>query len=172
MAAFLENSLRVNIEFLRASGGRSGRVIRFNHTPDIVPGQLQGRVSPEDWRAFMTDVDVLAKHHPYVGKPGAKQVCGWAACFAIGAAVGLYSVNPDAGDYGVWQEEVQAAIAKHQPMFQAAGCSASLQRKQEYFIQIDVDPSKAPAVPVAVGVPPPQGKPGQPPPSPFQSTAP
>ena len=172
MAAFQETSLRVNIEFLRASAGRSGRVIRFNHTPDIVPGQLQGRITPGDWSLFMADVDALAKTHPYIQKPSAKQVGTWACCFAIGAVVGLCVVDPDAGDYHVWEEEVRAVLAKHQALFQNAGCMLSLVRRRDYFIQIDIDPSKAPAVPVAMGVPPPAGKPGQPPASPFEAVAP
>ena len=169
----MESSLRVNVEFLRAAGkGRTGRVIRFNHSPDIIPGQLQGRLSPGDWSLFMADVDTLAKHHPYVQKPSAKQVGVWAACFAIGAAVGLCVVDPDAGDYGVWQTEVEAVIAKHKEMFDRAGCQVTLQRRRDYWIQIDLDPTKGPLVPVAVGPAPPPGKPGKPPPSPFETVGP
>jgi hypothetical protein len=172
MAAFQETSLRVNIEFLRASAGRAGRIIRFNHTPDIVPGQLQGRITPGDWSAFMSDIDGLAKSHPYIQKPNAKQVGMWAACFAIGAVVGLCVVDPDAGDYNVWEAEVRTVIDKHQPLFQGAGCNLSLVRRRDYWIQIDIDPAAGPAIPVAMGVPPPPGKPGQPPASPFETVAP
>lgn len=155
MAAFQENSLRVNVEFLRSSQARVGRVIRFNHTPEIVPPQLQGRLHPDEWRAFMADLDTLAKHHPYVQTPGAKDYGKWAACFAIGAVVGLFCVNGDAGDYGQWQSEAQGVVQRHQAMFQQAGCALSLQRGREFWMQIDVDPNKAPAVPVAAGAPPP-----------------
>lgn len=169
----MESSLRVNVEFLRAAGrGRTGRVIRFNHSPDIIPGQLQGRLSPGDWSLFMADVDTLAKHHPYVQRPSAKQVGVWAACFAIGAAVGLCVVDPDAGDYVAWEAEAQAVLVKHAEMFERAGCKLSLQRRRDYYIEIDIDPTKAPAVPIAVGSPPPGGKPGRPPPSPFETVAP
>lgn len=170
MAAFRETSQRVNIEFLRASQPRVGRVIRFNHSPEIVPSQLLGRLAPLDWRAFMADVDILAKHHPYVQKPGAQQAAGWAACFAIGSVVGLFCVNPDAGDYGGWSQEVHGVLNKHQQVFEQAGCNVSLQGGRDHWIQIDVDPFKAPAVPVASGMPPSMSmKPGQPPPSPFAS---
>ena len=170
MAALMENSLRVNVEFMRSSG-QGGRLIRFNHTPDIVPGQLQGRVSPQDWHAFMMDADALAKSHPYVGKPGAKKICGWAACFAIGSVVGLMRVDPDGGDYSVWYQEAAAVVAKHQPMFEKAGCMVSLQNRRDQWLQIDIDPNRSPFMPVVgYGVPPPAGPPGQPPSSPFEST--
>jgi hypothetical protein len=171
MAAFRETTQRVNIEFLRASASGAGRIIRFNHSPEIVPPQLIGRLSHLDWRAFMADVDLLAKHHPYVQKPGAKQAAGWAACFAIGSVVGLFCVNPDAGDYGGWSQEVHAVLNKHRHTFEQAGCSLSLQGGRDHWIQIDIDPLKVPSMPVPSVMPPTgvAGKPGQPPPSPFAS---
>lgn len=120
----------------------------------------------------MSDVDALAKTHPYIQKPNAKQVGMWAACFAIGAVVGLCIVEPDAGDYNVWEEEVRAVISKHQVPFQNGGCMLSLVRRRDYWIQIDIDPSRVSAIPVVMGKPPPAGKPGQPPPSPFETVAP
>ena len=119
----------------------------------------------------MADVDALAKIHPYIQKPNAKQVGKWAACFAIGAVVGLCIVDPDAGDYNVWEEQVRGVLSKHQGLFQKAGCVLSLVRRRDYWIQIDIDPT-VPPVFVAIGNPPPAGPPGQPPASPFETVAP
>lgn len=45
----------------------------------------------------MADVGQLSLRHPYSETPGAKDVCTWAACFGLGALVGLFCINPDAG---------------------------------------------------------------------------
>ena len=59
---------------------------------------------------------------------GAKQMCTWAACFGLGAIVGLFCMSPDAGDYGVWQAEAQQLVDRWAPGFAQAGCTLSLQR--------------------------------------------
>lgn len=182
MAAFQEHQFRVNVEFLRASQSKVGRVIRFNHRGDVLPPQLANRMSLQTWyvvylylynlpsklslnfevflelsrrQSFMTDVDALAKTHPYVQKPKAKDYGKWAACFAVGAVVGLFCVNPDSGDYGVWEQEANAVIQKHQAAFAEAGCAIGLRKGRDYHIQIDIDPS-------AIVTPPVQGD-GKPP---------
>lgn len=168
MAAFRETSLRVNIEFLRASQPGVGRVIRFNHSPAIIPSQLLGRVSLEEWQRFMTDVDTLAKHHPYVQPPEARHMVSWAGCFAIGSVLGLFCINPDAGEYGGWLQEAATVLSLHKPIFDRAGCTVALLGGRDHWIQIDIDPSR-PWVPVVAEGAPVVLKPGQVPPSPFAS---
>lgn len=45
----------------------------------------------------MEDAGQLSLHHPFTAKPSAKDYCNWAACFGLGAVVGLFCINPDAG---------------------------------------------------------------------------
>jgi hypothetical protein len=59
MAAFQESQFRCNLEFLRSSKPGIGRVIRFNHGPDAVPPQLQGRLSLEAWQVHAVTFFVL-----------------------------------------------------------------------------------------------------------------
>lgn len=92
-----ENQFRANIEFLRSTSGRS-RIIKLNHRPDVVPPQLAFRLHPAFWAAFMADVGQLSLHHPYSQSPKAKDMCTWAACFGLGAVVGLFCISPDAGE--------------------------------------------------------------------------
>jgi hypothetical protein len=56
------------------------------------------------------------------------QVCSGPA----GAVVGLFCVNPDGGDYGVWTAEAQQLVGKWAPAFGQAGCGLSLQRTRYY----------------------------------------
>ena len=97
----------------------------------------------------MTDVDSLAKGHPYVAKPKAKDYGKWSLSFLVGAVVGLFCINPDAGDYGEWENKAQSVIYKYFPAFSQAGCQISLQNHgRNYWIQIDIDPKGVPADPV------------------------
>ena len=141
MAAFQETPYRVNVEFLRASQPGVGRVIRFNHRPDTLPPQLVGRVPLEVWAAFMADVDLLAKHHPYVQRPTAKHYGKWAACFALGSVIGVFCANPDAGNQQEWDSEAAGVVARHQPAFAASTCMLSMQGGRERWLQIDVAPT-------------------------------
>lgn len=141
MGSNYETSVRVIVEFRRSSESGVGRVIRFNHGPDMLPSQLIGRVAKSTWHAFMIEVDLLAQHHPYVQRPGAKDVGGWAACFALGSVVGVCCVNPDAGDYGEWEEEARNVVHRFQGQFRKGGCLLSLQKSTNYWMQIDIDPN-------------------------------
>jgi hypothetical protein len=49
------------------------------------------------WQQFMEEVGQLSLRHPYVARPSAKNYCTWAACFGLGAVVGLFCISPDAG---------------------------------------------------------------------------
>lgn len=148
--AYYENQFRVNVEFLRSSQPRVGRVIRLNHKGDLIPPQLQGRLSPDIWAAFMNDVTQLAAKHPYTQSPSGGQVCNWAACFALGSILGFFCVDPDGGDYGTWTSEVNQLLQRFAPAFGQAGCGLSLQRnRREYYIQIDLDPNFAMGQPFA-----------------------
>jgi len=104
----------------------------------------------------MNDVDTLARSHPYVQRPEAKHYAKWAGCFALGSVVGVCCVDPDAGDYGAWEQEVARVIQKNRKIFDEAGCMISIQHGRDYWLQIDIDPNRAPAVPVAAGTPPPK----------------
>ena len=52
-----------------------GRKIVLKHSAKALPPQLYGRVSPEAWAAFMTDVEQLALSHPYTAPPTAACCC-------------------------------------------------------------------------------------------------
>lgn len=151
--AHMETQWRVVVEFLRASQAGSGRIIRLNHSPGMLPPQLAGRLHPVRacwhngpcckpaaafgvsrpslhslqtnfptcrkpcsracalwmpaalqgfWQAFMEDAGQLSLQHPFTAKPTAKDYCNWAACFGLGAVVGLFCINPDAGGHAGW----------------------------------------------------------------------
>jgi hypothetical protein len=100
-------------------------------------------------QAFMRDTDALAASHPYVGKPGAKDYGKWSLSFLMGAIVGIFCVNPDAGDYGTWESQAQQVIYRHFGIFTAAGAKLALQKTgRDYWMQIDVDPARHPPQPV------------------------
>lgn len=63
-------------------------------------------------------------------------------------------MNPDAGDYGVWEGEAHALVLRWQPYLAPAGCTLSLQRARDFWLQIDIDTSLAVGVPVAAPPPP------------------
>ena len=81
------------MEFQKASD--RGRIILLKHSPAVLPPQLYGRVAPEAWAAFMNDCQTLAQTHPYVVRPGAGRVAGWAGGLILGAVVGFCCINPD-----------------------------------------------------------------------------
>lgn len=138
--AHLENQYRVIVEFLRASGPH-GRIIRLNHAPNALPPQLAGRLHPGFWQSFLEDAGQLSLRHPYSAKPKAKDYCSWAACFGLGAVVGLFCINPDAGDYGVWEAECRDFCNRWAPGFAQAGCALTLQRHRDYYLQLDINPN-------------------------------
>jgi hypothetical protein len=73
----------VVLEFLKSNQG-SKRVITMKHNGQALPPQLAGRFTPQAWAAFMQEVYYLADHHPYVIKPSAGRVAGWAGSFLMG----------------------------------------------------------------------------------------
>ena len=139
----METSTCTIVEFQRSSVPKVGRVIKFNHDAEHVPYQLKGRVREACWEAFMTDVDVLAREHPYVAKPGAKDVATWGLCTLLGSVIGVCCMDPDAGNYAEWIEMVSRVIARHQREFAEGGCMLSLQKGMNYYLRIDIDPSAA-----------------------------
>ena len=89
----------------------------------------------------MSDVDVLAREHPYVQRPGAGDVAKWGFCTLVGSVVGVCCMNPDAGSYNDWRENVSRVIARYQRDFSQGGCTMSLQKGVNYYIRIDIDPN-------------------------------
>lgn len=140
-----ETPTKVVVEFQRSAGkAGKGRVIVIKQSPTEVPSQLNGRLAPESWVSFMSDVDVLARTHPYVVAPSAGRVCEWAAGLTCGLITGFCCINPDGGDYGEWVTQAQRVLAVHGPAFHQAGARLSLQNVHgSYWIQIDLDPSIA-----------------------------
>jgi hypothetical protein len=59
-APWEENQYRVVVEFLKTNEGTT-RLIRLKHSAAVVPPQLQGRISPQTWGAFMTDMEQASK---------------------------------------------------------------------------------------------------------------
>lgn len=62
--------------------------------------------------------------------------------------MGLFCVNPDAGDYGAFRAEADALVARWVPYFRSVGCELSMNWGRDTWLQIDVDPGY-----VAVGMP-------------------
>lgn len=191
-----ENAVKVVIEFQKGNDGVH-RVIKLKHKPGFLPPQLQGRVAPDVWGAFMTEIETLAKEHPYVTRPGVGQYCEWlAGCICI-MCIGFGICDPDAGDYNQWLAQLQQLISRYAPSFGQGGAALSLQRVHgNYWVQVDVNPNQlamgqpvgpypppqqaftppqGPYPPAPQGYPsqPPQGYPPQGPPGyPPQATAP
>ena len=137
----LETSMCTIVEFQRSSAPKVGRVIKFNHDAEHLPYQLKGRVRQECWEAFMRDVDVLAQNHPYVARPGAKDVAQWGLCALLGSVIGVCCMNPDAGSYQDWCESASMVIQRYQGEFNAGGCAVSLHKGLNYYLRIDIDPN-------------------------------
>jgi hypothetical protein len=137
----METSLCAIVEFQRSSAPGVGRLIRFNHSAEHMPYQLKGRVSQATWESFMCDVDVLAKEHPYVQRPGAGDIGKWGICTLVGSVMGVCCMNPDSGSYPDWCESVSRVIARYQREFGQGGCSMSLQKGVNYYLRIDIDPN-------------------------------
>ena len=57
----------------------------------------------------MEDAGQLSLKHPYTETPGTKQFCSWTTCFCIGALVGLFCINPDAGGCRAYPECMRGA---------------------------------------------------------------
>ncbi|KAK9829486.1 hypothetical protein WJX72_006152 [[Myrmecia] bisecta] len=122
-------------------------MIKLNYNQAAVPPQLQQRLDPRIWQSFMVDVDELAKTHPYVERPSAKQGCQWVLCGLIGSVIGICFVDPDGGDYEQFHQQVQHVVNKWQPAFQKCGLTLSQQHTRTWWLQIDVNPA-APGYPV------------------------
>ncbi|KAK2078013.1 hypothetical protein QBZ16_003881 [Prototheca wickerhamii] len=110
--AWQETPTRVVVEFLRSNQGTK-RVIALKHTPQAVPPQLQGRVDPNLWGSFMSEVQQLAASHPYTQRPTAGQMGRWGACFCVGAVLGVFCADPDAGDYAAWESQAHQLVSRH-----------------------------------------------------------
>lgn len=170
-APWEENPHKVVVEFLKTGSGAT-RLIKLKHSAAVVPPQLNGRMPPHVWQAFMADIEQAAQQHPYVVKPSAGRVGSWVACGALMSVVGFCCINPDGGDYNVWLPQIQSIIDRHHPAFAACGCQLSLQRAQQsYWVQIDINPNMAVGQPAAAAQynagpytqapPPPEGYPAQ-----------
>lgn len=55
-APWAEGPYKVVVEFLK-SGSGAKRTIQLKHSAAVVPPQLQGRITPQAWQAFMTDIE-------------------------------------------------------------------------------------------------------------------
>ncbi|KAI8468034.1 MAG: hypothetical protein J3K34DRAFT_523242 [Monoraphidium minutum] len=153
-APWEENPYKVVVEFQRSSAGVGNRTIKLRHSPNVVPLQLQGRISPTTWQMFMQEVQRLAECHPYVVSPSAKRVGGWVGAAALGAVVGLCCFNPDGGEYSEWVPQAEALVSEYGAPFAAGGAALSLKRAQHsYWIQIDVNPAMAVGQPVPAAAP-------------------
>ncbi|PNH03739.1 Peptide chain release factor 1 [Tetrabaena socialis] len=88
VAPWQETQFRVVVEFKKGGSGVH-REITLTHTASVLPPQLYGRVSPEVWAVFMTDIGQLALSHPYLHRPTAKQGLGWLNVNKVESAVDL-----------------------------------------------------------------------------------
>jgi hypothetical protein len=55
-APWQEDATKVVVEFLKSSSGAK-RTIQLKHSAAAVPPQMQGRISPQAWQAFMADIE-------------------------------------------------------------------------------------------------------------------
>jgi hypothetical protein len=55
----------------------------------------------------MTDVNILASHHPYTVPPSAGQMGKWAACFCIGAGC----LHQEMAAAGNWPDTINFCFA-------------------------------------------------------------
>lgn len=76
-APWQEDQFKVVVEFLKSSAGAK-RTIQLKHSAAVVPPQLQGRISPQVWQAFMADIEQV----------GNTQRCSAACC--CGGSIGLH----------------------------------------------------------------------------------
>mmetsp|Transcript_16701 Transcript_16701/g.45950 ORF Transcript_16701/g.45950 Transcript_16701/m.45950 type:complete len:249 (+) Transcript_16701:53-799(+) len=138
-----ESPYRVIIEFQKSNAG-VGRVIKLAYTSLEVPAQLHGGIPIEVWDPFMEDVEQLAKEHPYTASQSADQCCfnvGGLTCFLC---IGVGCMEPDGGDYNVWERKVAACVQKHAEAFARGGCNVSMHHfGGTYWIQVDVNPAMA-----------------------------
>lgn len=51
-----ENPHKVVVEFLKTGSGAT-RLIKLKHSAAVVPPQLNGRMPPHVWQAFMADIE-------------------------------------------------------------------------------------------------------------------
>ena len=89
----------------------------------------------------MRDVDTLAQNHPYVARPGAKDVAQWGLCALLGSVIGVCCMNPDAGSYQDWCESASLVIQRYQGQFNEGGCAVSLHKGLNYYLRVDIDPN-------------------------------
>jgi hypothetical protein len=76
VAPWQETALRVVVEFKKSNDGVHRR-INLTHRPETgLPPQLQGRIDPATWAAFIGEVQGVALTHPYTQRQTAGQMCG------------------------------------------------------------------------------------------------
>ncbi|GLC44501.1 hypothetical protein PLESTB_000066500 [Pleodorina starrii] len=148
VAPWQETQFRVVVEFKKTNTG-AHRDIILTHNAQTLPPQLLGRVTPEVWAVFMTDLAQLAYNHPYKSMPSAEYCCDWIANFLCCLVMGFGCFSGDSGDYGAWLAELEAVLQRHRPAFAAGGATLSIgQVHGSYWAQVDVDPRV-----MAVGAP-------------------
>lgn len=134
-----ETPTKVVIEFQKSSQGAS-RLIKLKHTPGQVPYQLQGRMPPEVWNAFMTELLELTKTHPYVVRPGVGKMCEWLAGLACICVVGFCCSDGDGGDHAAWMQQLHQVVQKYTVPFAQGGGNLSIQQVHgNYWVQVDVN---------------------------------
>lgn len=85
------------------------------------------------WGSFMSEVQQLAASHPYTQRPTAGQMGRWGACFCVGAVLGVFCADPDAGDYAAWESQAHQLVSRYNPAFAAAGCTLNLSRTRHVW---------------------------------------
>lgn len=145
---------RVVIEFKKSTGKGMTRRIELSKSPYELPAQLMGRVTPEVWAGFMTDVQQLADNHPYLQRPSANTCLNNAGALLFFLTIGFGCFQADGGDYGPWFVSVETILARNRPYFAHGGMALSLQQVHgSYWIQVDVNPAVAVGAPVVTGQP-------------------
>ncbi|PNW72374.1 hypothetical protein CHLRE_16g673505v5 [Chlamydomonas reinhardtii] len=182
VAPWQETQYRVVVEFKKGGSGVK-REITMDHRPDVLPPQLHGRVTPQEWSVFMTEVAQLVYSHPYTQAPSAEYCCNFAANMACLLAIGFGCFQGDSGNYGPWLAQLQQILDRHAAAFAAGGASLRINHVHgSYWVEINVDPTfMAVGAPVPAGVPvyyPPPGaapagypQPGGPPPPGYPTKA-
>ncbi|KAG2494974.1 hypothetical protein HYH03_006907 [Edaphochlamys debaryana] len=146
VAPWQETQFRVIVEFKKGGSG-ARRTITLSRDSNAFPSQLVGRVQPEVWGLFVTDLQQLTHTHPYLQTPSMEFCCSWLAGFCIMLVVGFGCFPGD--DYGPWLPQLQAVLDRHRAAFAAGGATLKIGRVHgSYWAQIDVDPTA-----MAVGAP-------------------
>ncbi|GIL53907.1 hypothetical protein Vafri_9501, partial [Volvox africanus] len=151
VAPWQETQFRVVVEFKKANNGAHREII-LTHNAQILPPQLLGRISPEVWAVFITDLSQLAHNHPYKELPSVAYCCDWIANFLCCLVIGFGCFRDANGDYGPWLAQLEAVLQRHRAAFAAGGATLSIGHVHgSYWAQVDVNPQvMAVGAPVAV----------------------